>query len=309
MDAGQLVTEAAVRRMERRLRAVYKEAQKDITNKLREFNLRHLEKDAKYRELVKAGKMAKADYDAWLRGQVFQGAVWEEKRNAISEVLTNANKKAALIMNDERIGVFAANANYINYRLEKGSRGRISFNLYSNDAVKKLLREQPELLPRRVIDGRRDKAWNRRKIANSLTQGIIQGEGIPDVAKRIARDTGLSSFVATTLYARTAMTAAQNIGRIESMRNQLDMGIKVKKRWIATKDSRTRDTHVELDGQIADVNEPFIVDGMEIMEPGDPYADPSLVYNCRCSLGYEYADYPNFRDDSDFNEWLKSKGG
>ena len=307
MDAGQLATEAAVRRMERRLRAVYREAQKDITNKLRDFNLRHLEKDKRLRELVKAGKLAQEDYDAWLRGQVFQGAVWQEKRDAISDVLTNANRKAAQIMNDERVNVFAANANYINYRVEKGSKYTISFNLYDENTVKKLLKDQPELLPRRVINGRKDKAWNRRKISNSVTQGIIQGESIPKLSSRIARDTGMSSLVATTLYARTAMTAAQNIGRIEAMHRQQDMGIKVKKRWIATNDSRTRDTHAELDGQIVDVDEPFVVDGMEIMEPGDPHADPSLVYNCRCSLGYEYPDYPNFRDDSDFNEWLRSK--
>lgn len=307
MDAGQLATEAAVRRMGRRLRAVYREAQKDITNKLRDFNLRHLEKDKRLRELVKAGKLAQEDYDAWLRGQVFQGAVWQEKRDAISDVLTNANKKAAQIMNDERVNVFAANANYINYRVEKGSKYTISFNLYDENTVKKLLKDQPELLPRRVINGRKDKAWNRRKISNSVTQGIIQGESIPQLSSRIARDTGMSSLVATTLYARTAMTAAQNIGRIEAMHRQQDMGIKVKKRWIATKDSRTRDTHAELDGQVVDVDEPFTVDGMEIMEPGDPHADPSLTYNCRCSLGYEYPDYPNFRDDSDFNDWLRSK--
>lgn len=284
MDAGQLATEAAVRRMERRLRAVYREAQKDITNKLRGFNLRHLEKDKRLRELVKAGKLAQEDYDAWLRGQVFQGAVWQEKRDAISDVLTNANKKAAQIMNDERVNVFAANANYINYRVEKGSKYTISFNLYDENTVKKLLKDQPELLPRRVINGRKDKAWNRRKISNSVTQGIIQGESIPQLSSRIARDTGMSSLVATTLYARTAMTAAQNIGRIEAMHRQQDMGIKVRKRWIATKDSRTRDTHAELDGQIKPIDEPFIVDDgkkiMEIMEPGDPNADPSLVYNC-----------------------------
>lgn len=309
MDAGQLATEAAVRRMERRLRAVYREAQRDIINKLRDFNLRHLEKDKRLRALVKAGKMAKEDYDAWLRGQVFQGAVWQEKRDAISDILTNANRKAAQIMNNERIGVFAVNANYINYRVEKGSKFTVSFNLYNNDTVSKLLKDQPELLPRRVVNGRKDKAWNRRKISNSVTQGIIQGESIPQLASRIARDTGMSSFVATTLYARTAMTAAQNMGRMVSMQHQRDIGIKVNKQWSAVNDSRTRDTHKELDGQVKPIDEPFIVDGMKIMEPGDPNADPSLVYNCRCSIVSDYPDYPDFKNDDDFREWLKSKGG
>lgn len=87
---------------------------------------------------------------------------------------------------------------------------------------------------------------------------------------------------------RTALTGAQNAGRIEAMHEQQEMGIEVKKKWIATLDDRTRDAHAQLDGQVVDVDEPFRVDGMEIMEPGDPSAPPELVYNCRCTLGYVY---------------------
>lgn len=114
------------------------------------------------------------------------------------------------------------------------------------------------------------------------------------------------------------MTGAQNAGRIEAMHDAEDMGITVKKRWIATLDKRTRDAHAELDGQIVDVDEPFTVNGMTIMYPGDPNADPSLVYNCRCTLGYEYPEYSTRgqRRDNEtgevidyktYKEWEKSK--
>ena len=39
-----------------------------------------------------------------------------------------------------------------------------------------------------------------------------------------------------------------------------------------------------LDGQTADIDKPFKVDGEEIMFPGDTSAPGYLVYNCRCSL-------------------------
>lgn len=39
-----------------------------------------------------------------------------------------------------------------------------------------------------------------------------------------------------------------------------------------------------LDGQRADIDKPFKVDGYEIMYPGDKSAPGYLVYNCRCTL-------------------------
>lgn len=106
------------------------------------------------------------------------------------------------------------------------------------------------------------------------------------------------------------MTGAQNAGRQARMEDAEEEGVKVKKRWIATLDNRTRDTHQELDGQEVPVDEPFEVDGMEIMYPGDPNADPELVYNCRCTMVevYEGVDRHSSRrayydeDDDEYEE-------
>ena len=84
--------------------------------------------------------------------------------------------------------------------------------------------------------------------------------------------------------ARTAITSAQNGGRMDSYKAASDMGIKVRKRWVATKDSRTRDAHQKLDGKTVDWDEPFISELGEIRYPGDPRAKPANSYNCRCAL-------------------------
>ena len=62
------------------------------------------------------------------------------------------------------------------------------------------------------------------------------------------------------------------------------MGVRLKKRWLATLDGRTRHTHAALDGQVRPNDKPFEVSGYEIMFPGDPSAAPEMVYNCRCTL-------------------------
>ncbi len=62
------------------------------------------------------------------------------------------------------------------------------------------------------------------------------------------------------------------------------MGIKVKKRWLATLDNRTRHAHAVLDGQIQDNDKPFHSELGDIMFPGDPAASPANIYNCRCTM-------------------------
>lgn len=52
--------------------------------------------------------------------------------------------------------------------------------------------------------------------------------------------------------ARTAVTGAQNAGRLDSYYAAEKMGIKCRKQWMATLDGRTRHSHAMLDGEIVD---------------------------------------------------------
>ena len=116
-----------------------------------------------------------------------------------------------------------------------------------------------------------------------MTSSILQGKSIPKIANDLQhrmQDMNRTSAIRT---ARTAVTGAQNAGRLDTYRAAQDMGIKLKKRWLATLDNRTRHAHAMLDGQTVDVDKPFKVDGYELMYPGDSSAPGYLVYNCRCT--------------------------
>lgn len=324
-DEGTRLTDKAVSQVERRIRKVYKEAERDIAKKMSEFTAKHAAKDAQMRAKLAAGEITKEEYQRWQRGQVFIGKQWEAKRDSIADTLYHANQTAQAIVNEKARGVFATNFNYQNFELEKTAGIEMGFGLYDNAAVGRLIRERPRLLPQPKVSKPKDVRWNQRNIANSITQSIIQGESIPEAAKRLAQTTGSTNMKAMRMHTRTALTGAQNAGRIEAMHEQQEMGIEVKKKWIATLDDRTRDTHGELDGQVVDVDEPFRVDGMEIMEPGDPSAPPELVYNCRCTLGYVYPKYEHLVNhdrraknengeyeqvgDVTFKEWQEGKRG
>jgi uncharacterized protein with gpF-like domain len=120
--------------------------------------------------------------------------------------------------------------------------------------------------------------------------------------------------------ARTAATGAQNAGRLDSYYAAESMGIKLKKEWLATLDGRTRHEHAMLDGQQADTDKPFKIDGYELMFPGDPAGAAEMIYNCRCTLVAAVDGVPKGKDvlrrdqygvvpDMTYAQWEASKRG
>jgi uncharacterized protein with gpF-like domain len=57
-----------------------------------------------------------------------------------------------------------------------------------------------------------------------------------------------------------------------------------KKEWVAVLDRKTRSTHVQADGQVVALNEPFTVGGFSMRFPTDGSlgAPAGEIVNCRC---------------------------
>lgn len=310
-DYGTRIADKAIDQTARKIRDVYKNAWFDVKAKMDAFQKRHLAKGKEMFDKLVNGEITQAEYHSWMRGQVFIGKQWQDKLDQISKIMDNANKEAMSIVRHGTFNVFAENYNFEAYKLEKWAKGVVSFNLYNEKSVARLLKKNPKMLPEWKIHERKDYAWNRQKVENCITQGIIQGEGIEQITDRLSDALITQNENRMRLFARTGMTGAQNAGRQKQMDDAEEMGIKVKKKWVATLDNRTRDTHQELDGQTVDKDEPFVVDGMEIMFPGDPScAYPELVYNCRCAMVevYEGIDRKTTRrayydeDDDEYEE-------
>jgi SPP1 gp7 family putative phage head morphogenesis protein len=151
--------------------------------------------------------------------------------------------------------------------------------LYNQRAVELLVHDDPDVIPWKVkIDVPKDLRWNKQHINNAITQGILQGESISRVAKRLQGVAQMNNTQAVRT-ARTAMTAANNAGHEAALKRAQNMGIKVKKQWLASLDNRTRDSHVALDGESVPLDKRF---SNGLMYPGDPSGPPVEVYNCRC---------------------------
>lgn len=303
-DYGAQVADKAIEQTARKLRSLYRKAAEEVRKKMDDFTKKHIQKSAEMQRKLEAGEITKAAYDSWMRGQVFIGKQWDMKLDQAMKVLDNANQEAAQIVRKGKMNVFAENYNYSAFKLEKKTNGAVSFNIYNEATAARLIKKNPKLLPDWEIKKRKDYAWNRQKVENAITQGIIQGEGIDQITDRLVDSLRTQNESRMRTFARTAMTGAQNAGRQKQMEDAEDEGIKVKKRWVATLDSRTRDTHQELDGQEVGVDEDFHVDGYTISYPGDPTAEPEMVYNCRCTMievyeGIKRKSVRRAYDDSD----------
>jgi len=294
IDPGTLAAQQAEAELTDELQKVYGQAAKELRAEFDKFTAEYAAKYDKKLEDLHSGKITKAEFDAWVNGQIAHSELLQQQIDQMSETMLAANQKAIGMINGETFSVFAENANFQSYEIEKAAKLNLSFAVYDEDTVKTLIRNKPELLPRKKVDAQKDKGWNQEKIAAAITQGVLQGESIPKLAKRIATETAESNMKSMVRYARTAMTGAQNSGRMESLHRAKGMGIQCKKCWLATLDSRTRDSHQKMDGVTIDVDDKFKTPlGSEMEYPGDIKGKPGDVWNCRCTLTYEYDGFPN----------------
>ena len=294
-DPGTLATDQAVIDLGKEFKKIYGEAEKEIQAELdgflKKFGPEIHDLEAKFID----GTITEDELEH-LKLMTLQKSILNQKADQLSGVMLNANQKAMRMINGEMLNVFAENANWQSYQLTQDTKMNLMFSVYDEHTAAKLLKDKPELLPRKEVKGVKDKAWNRKIIANAVLQGVIQGDSIPKLAKRIAAQTGETNMKAMTRYARTAMTSAQNSGRMEMLHRAKGMGIQCKKVWLATLDSRTRDAHGKMDGQKVDVDDDFQSDFGPIKFPGDLSSKgsvPANIYNCRCTLVYDYDGFPN----------------
>lgn len=285
-DYAHKMTDAELAKLEQRIAKLYKKAADELTDTVKSYFEQFAKRDAAMKEKLDAGEITEQQYKQWRLAQIGRGKRFAALRDKVAERYTNANETAVAYVNDATPGIYSLNRNYSAYKIEQVS-DKADFTLWDEQTVKRLIVEQPDLMPyyqpKRALQRGIDLKYGKQQITASVTSSILQGKGIGKIADDLQsrmRDMSRASAIRT---ARTAVTAAQNAGRLDTYRAAQDMGIKLKKRWLATLDNRTRHAHAMLDGQTVDVDKPFKVDGYELMYPGDTSAPGYLVYNCRCT--------------------------
>ena len=287
--------------MERELTKIYKKSQSDIGQKWMTYMKESEEKIAPFQ---KAYDEAKKSGDKDLirstgirlsQEKKIQTVMNERYKDMLEDTakrLTEVNSIALSYVNDQIPSIYAKNYNQISGDVKKLG---VRFDLVNESTVKRLVKDGDIKLPYKNINKIKDARWNTRQLNSSVLQGILQGESMDKIADRIYPIVGSNSNAAIR-NARTMVTGAENRGRLDSYEKLEEDGLVMKKVWIATNDDRTREWHLEMDGQEVDIDEDFIDgNGNHLEYPGDPSAEPETVYNCRCSMktrivGFKKAD-------------------
>lgn len=289
-DLGHQLTDKKLAALERRIAKLYREAGEELQATIDAYFEQFKKRDEEMKALigtVQNGKeWTEADYKQWRLNQIGRGERYQAMRDKVAHRVTDANAVAVSYTNDATPGIYSLNRNYSAYTIEQVA-GNVGFDLWDEQTVKRLMVEQPGLMPyyppKRALKRGIDLAYGKKQITASVTSSILQGKSIKHMADDLQKRITTMSRDSAIRTARTAVTGAQNAGRMDSYAAAEKMGIKLKKCWLATLDNLTRHAHAVLDGQTVDIGMPFKVDGDEIMFPGDTSAPGYLVYNCRCT--------------------------
>lgn len=325
-DAAHEITEDIIKAIEERMNKEYAQAVEEVDARLKDYLRRFDIKDKQWKKWVQEEKRTEEEYKQWRVGQMAIGTRWENMKDALARDYHNTNQIAKSIAYGYMPEVYAVNHNYATYEVEKSGGIDTSYTLYNRETVERLVRENPQLLPdpgaalSNKISNGLDVRWNRQQIQSVMLQSILQGESIPKIASRLAYEVGEKNRKAAIRNARTMATNAQNAGRYDGYRRAKGMGIDLTIEWAAVLDSRTRHEHRMLHGQRREVDEPFVVDNIEILYPaqiqgaGSSDIPQRMIWNCRCTLlawvkGFEKdtIKQSSKMDGMSFEEWQHAK--
>lgn len=128
----------------------------------------------------------------------------------------------------------------------------------------------------------------KKTVAKEVTRGFAKGAGYDTIARAIEKAMVGGQQNGGNLYraqriARTEAHRIYNTAAHDAQKVAHSKGADVVKQWIAVIDSRTRDSHKELDGELVEGEDDTFSNGL--LYPGDPDGPAEEVINCRCFLG------------------------
>ena len=205
-DKAHVLTDEKLEEMEKRLSAIYSRAEKEIQKTADEYFSRFAKQDEAKRKLLEQGKITEDEYKKWRKGKVMYGKRFTEMKEQCAQQLLNVNKTAIAYINGKLPEVYAINYNALESAVD--GVGGYSFTLVDADTVRNLAVTDTSLLPYKDIDPAKDIPWNMKKINAETLQGILQGESMDKIAKRMMNVQEMNKTQAIR-SARTIVTGAE----------------------------------------------------------------------------------------------------
>ena len=288
---GENSADRITKQTERRLIKNYQDALKEIRNKL---SAQAEKGNLTQAQMAKYNRLARLEED-----------IGKEIGKLTGKNASNLRKGIGDVYEDQfyRTG----------YAVEREAQAKLGFGKLDRDAIEKAIENPADRIG--FLERNKENSQRlRRQLKEQLTQGLTQGEGYEKIAKRLKDRMDVGANEALRI-ARTETHRSQVQGRLEGFDRAEKAGVVAKRIWVSTLDDRTREDHEEMDGQVADENGMFDVEGIKAEGPGLTGSAEQDI-NCRCAVRMEIVGYEpelrRTREDgtipyTNFADWKKER--
>lgn len=130
----------------------------------------------------------------------------------------------------------------------------------------------------------------RKFVRGIIAQAGEEGWSVQEAATALRKKWSDISEYRAVAISRTEILSASNLGSFTGAQTVAsEVGLALDKVWLTSVDGREREWHMLANGQKVDLNEAFIVNGEQMMTPGDSSLGASAdnIVQCRCTFYVE----------------------
>ena len=250
-----------------------------LNNRLSQSNEKQLELALrKYFKELKEEVLENLE-EYWSEYQLLQGQIdliiapIEESHEKYYQILAKHNKREYQLGNKEAERLINITNDIHSDKSIRKVKGYIK---RTNDLFGTIGWTEEDLLEKVFIASKRTLARVTSDLNQIITEGYTSGKGINIVANALTRRFDQLETWEAKRIARTEIHNSHNQG---VMRIYNEVGVEYTQ-WIAAHDNRTRESHIEIDGEIIEMGGTY---SNGLRYPGDTSGDIEEWINCRCS--------------------------
>ena len=277
MNKRQLEVEKAKLREEKKLlkelKKIYEDAAKEVEQKIRISN-------GKINLLLSAYDELDEKQKSLLKSQIYQKKFQENLKKQLDELIGNLNADSY-----DSITRYLTDSYYTGYvgtMYDIQGQGIPLITPINEKQVTSAMTLNTKLSVPLYTRMGIDVGVLKKQIAKHISRGIATSSLYAHIARNIDGASNIG-FNKSMRIARTEGHRIQVLSANDVQHAAKSKGCEVVKQWDATLDGRTRPMHRLLDGKLAEIDEPFVVDDIEVMYPGG-FGISSQDVNCRCAL-------------------------
>lgn len=289
----------------KRLGQVYGQSLKDVNEKIKNLTFKINDLQQQY-DWMDDTDPEKAKVKSMIQSKIYQKKYQEQLQFQLDGILNQMQTKSYLAVSDYLDECYTDG--FIGTQFDAVGQGVPIITPIDQESMVRAVQLDSKISKGLYTRLGEDVSLLKKKITAEVSRGIATGMTFKQVAKQLEGQSRIGYNKAVRI-ARTEGHRIQCTATMDAMTAAKEKGANVVKQWDTTLDSKTRESHQAVDGEIRELDEAFS-NGLDF--PGDPSGGAAEVVNCRCALLQRArwaleGDDPVFRMDNETGELIECK--